>query len=249
MVAYRWASWCGHSLMKHSPYPSSWQCWGLRVWLLKWRWKLAAVWLIAAFICAAYWLWTDKFGDTQKASTLVNLLYTALTGLLVLVAIAQIDNSQAATRSVLEGGAEQRRKWATLQACDRYDMDREITSAVRFLRRYHAFDEPRLKAPTSLIANSGTSGKSGSDWDGISDDQRYTMSAGLLLNYFDSIAIGIAQKFYDDSICREHIGPIVAYWMAMIRAANAETFDEVMEKNYRHTAEMHDRWTRGVARD
>ena len=35
----------------------------------------------------------------------------------------------------------------------------------------------------------------------------------------------------------------------MFRAANPETFDEVMEKNYRHTAEMHDRWTREVASD
>ncbi len=63
-------------------------------------------------------------------------------------------------------------------------------------------------------------------------DTQYTISAGLLLNYFDSIAIGIKQGFYDEAICREHIGPIFKAWTGHFQTSNPETYEAVMSNNY-----------------
>jgi hypothetical protein len=217
--------------------------------LLRLRLPVTVTLLVIVMAVIIYFLCVTDFGGSQRAGTLVNLLYTALTGILVLVAIAQVRNAQSATKTSLDDGVEQRRKWATLQVCDRYDMDAEITSAVRFLRRYHPFGESRLKVPQ--IRSAGTEGgdvvravTTDPAWLGLSDDHRYTMSAGLLLNYFDSIAIGIDQKFYDENICTAHIGGILKSWMAMLRNANPETFEEVMNAHYPHTKALHARWNK-----
>ena len=201
--------------------------------------------LVVAFALIAAYVWWGESGGTTQTATLINLAYTALTGALVLIGFTQLRVSQEATKAALEDGAIQRRKWATLQACDRYDMDPEITAAVRFLRRFHPFSSVRLAPPSGIGADFNqlpTPSVQDPAWAGLTNDQRYTMSAGLLLNYFDSIAIGINQQFYDEDICRDHIGNIVRNWIQMLRSTAPDTFDEIMRVHYPTLNAMSERW-------
>jgi hypothetical protein len=80
------------------------------------------------------------------------------------------------------------RQWATLQICDRYDSDPLIRDAVTTLR---------------ALSESGKTTKT---------DLQIDMACRLLFNYFDSIAIGLAQNLYLESLAYPHIGSIMLSW-------------------------------------
>ena len=80
--------------------------------------------------------------------------------------------------------------------------------------------------------------------DPLTSDQRYTASAGSLLNYFDSIAIGIQQEFYVKEICQEHIGAIFVAWMENLRSVDQKVFDGLMKQNFERLPVLYAEWKR-----
>jgi hypothetical protein len=76
----------------------------------------------------------------------------------------------------------------TLTACSRYESDATVEQCVRTLRK--AFSA------------------------GSSDTEicRYQHEAIIVLNFLDTIAIGIDQDVYDDRLARDHMKSIVKKW-------------------------------------
>jgi len=112
--------------------------------------------------------WATAIGTWLLVAATTALVYVAWRELL------EINKNQKEAN-------DNHRRWATLNACDRYDTDRLIQQAVRALKA----------APRGL------------------DDQMKRLYATRLLNYFDSIAIGLEQNFYVEAIARPHIGRII----------------------------------------
>lgn len=190
-----------------------------------------------------------KHADVGVAAT--TWLLALVTLALVIVVWIQVGDTRKSTKETIEASDQQRRKWATLQACDRYDMDPELVKAVRYLRRYHWYTGPAL-LPPGVVARpyrwSRPPVRSELDrpslGNELTSDQQYTLAAGLLLNYFDSIAIGINQNFYEKEICKEHIGPIFVDWMGRLRESDPRTFDRQMAKNFDRLPPLLDDWRR-----
>ena len=121
--------------------------------------------------------------DTAKYTLwlfVATALLTFVTGVLAWVAWVQIS-----------AGQEQRRKWATLNACDRWDTDGYIRSANSALKKSFG-----AVAPNRLDVR----------------DADYLIT---IFNYFDSIAIGAEQGFYEKAIIVPHLGNIMQ--QAMLR--------------------------------
>lgn len=126
----------------------------------------------------------------------------------------QIEESRKAGQSQLDGirtqiqqareQAESARNAAkierTLAVCSRYESDLTIERCVRRLRR--PFDD------LSLFANPGS----------------FKHELVMVLNYLDTIALGIHQNLYDESLARDHIGPIVLDYGRLL---NLETFSRL----------------------
>jgi hypothetical protein len=111
------------------------------------------------------------------------------------------------------------RKWATLQACDRYDSDPFIQNAVEKL----------------TLVNPAM------------DDKARDLYVTRLLNYFSSIAIGLDQDFYDDTIARAHIGYLVVHWFDYIVSKPDWYSAEATRRDFPDLARLVDRWTPDVA--
>jgi hypothetical protein len=77
------------------------------------------------------------------------------------------------------------RAWKTLEACERYESDLVVTSALKCLR--DARKDGTLKT----------------------SPQDFRLEALLVLNYFEGIAIAAAQGFYVEHIVREHLESLV----------------------------------------
>lgn len=105
------------------------------------------------------------------------------------------------------------RKWATLQACDRYDSDQFIQEAIKELN----------------LADSKM------------DEKLHDIYVTRLLNYFSSIAIGLDQDFYDDAIARRHLGYIVVGWFNSIVTRHRYPPEETRQ-NFPDLAKLVDRW-------
>lgn len=188
--------------------------------------------------------------DPGFAAVLVNWAYTVLTGLLVFVVFTQVGQARRSAKESLDHSDEQRRKWATLQACDRYDTDPELTAAVRCLRKYHPYSGPnrllppgvQAAAPANAAATVNRAESAPTHEADLTPDQSYTLAAGLLLNYFDSIAIGIRQNFYIKEICKEHIGPIFVSWMKRLRAVDSDVFDRQMAESFERLPSLLQEW-------
>ncbi len=161
----------------------------------------------------------------------------------------QVRAASKSTQHSLEHSDDQERLWATLQVCDRYDIDPEISAAVRYLRRYHWHSGPALLTPgvvnsPSLYRRAEVRGEFFPAAVGaqLNADQRYTLAVGKILNYFDSIAIGLEQRFYDNHVCREHIGGIFISWMRMLRAVDPKRFDNQMTLNFQRLPKLYREW-------
>jgi hypothetical protein len=216
------------------------------------RWPLAII-VIAIVIFAIDLVFTFTFevkhADVGVAAT--TWLLALVTLALVVVVWIQVGDTRKSTKETIEASDQQRRKWATLQACDRYDMDPELVKAVRCLRKYHWYRGPCLLPPGVVAQPYHWSRppvrpelERPSLGDELTADQQYTLAAGLLLNYFDSIAIGINQKFYEKEICKEHIGRIFVDWMDLLREFDPKTFDRQMAKNFDRLPPLLKHWRR-----
>lgn len=118
--------------------------------------------------------WTATFTALTAAST----------GALAFVAWQQLREIKRAQRN-----------WATLQACDRYDLDPIISATVKELKRYEfADDATRIDLRQSTKDN-----------------------ATRLLNFLDAIAIGIEQGFYNREIVRDHLFRIMQDWVDLFK--------------------------------
>ncbi len=79
----------------------------------------------------------------------------------------------------------EQRKWQTLQACERFELD------------------PLLNRQTELIFKASDSGKHYSPDRFVGPELQHAVIN--LLNYFDGIAIGIEQNLYHERIVRDHL--------------------------------------------
>jgi len=144
--------------------------------------------------------WLDAWSNFGML--LATLLVVAFTGRQLL----DISRTQREVKN-------DQRKWATLQACDRYDSDRFIQEAVKELN----------------LAGSKM------------DEKLRNIYITRLLNYFSSIAIGLDQDFYDDAIARRHLGYIVVGWFDTIVTKYGYPLKETRE-NFVDLAKLVDRW-------
>jgi hypothetical protein len=200
------------------------------------------------FLIFAVLLTQPRGENAIAASTIVNWCYTVITAVLVFVVFTQVRAASKASRDSIDHDREQRRLWATLQARDRYDIDPELTKAIQRLRKYHWYMGPCLLPPgvtgiTSPIATSIRVEKRPSSFGAeLTSDQEYTLAVGKLLNYFDSIAIGMIQGFYVEEVCRDHIGGIFMSWIDDLRAVDPNCFDKQMAKNFDRLPVLYNYW-------
>ncbi|HYM31902.1 MAG TPA: hypothetical protein VEU47_11405 [Candidatus Cybelea sp.] len=115
----------------------------------------------------------------------------------------------------------QHRRWATLQACDRYDIDLRLGSSLLLLRRLAAED-------CSAIPH-----------------YRVKMMITNVFNYFDAIAIGLERGFYVEEIVREHLGAIMQYRREELMASKhpaIQEFRQNFERDYTTFNRLMARW-------
>jgi hypothetical protein len=108
----------------------------------------------------------------------------------------------------ISAGQTQTRKWATLKICDRWDTDAFLREANETLKS--AFSE----------ANDGRIAT------------RHAKCLITIYNYFDSIAIGIDQGFYEKEIVIPHMGNIMRQGMRR-RSQWPLEFDIEFENDFR----------------
>ena len=111
----------------------------------------------------------------------MDFLLVVATSALAIIAYMQL--SRIAENMRVDG--EREKKWATLQACDRYNFDSTIHSVTR------------------RIWDKSEGGTSYSDKDAIKHD------VISLLNYLDSLAVGIHQGLYVEEIVRDYMEPVI----------------------------------------
>jgi len=87
--------------------------------------------------------------------------------------------------SQIYSARREQKGWKTLEACERYDRDPIIVGLLTTLR--NARDGGNLK----------------------SDPRPFRMEVSLLSNYFDGIATGTIQGFYNETIVKDHLEPII----------------------------------------
>lgn len=122
----------------------------------------------------------------------------------------------------------QHRQWATLQTCDRYDSDPIIREALSLIRahKYNYLLNGQIK----------TSKKYSYDLDG---------AVVSLMNYFDSIAIGLRQNLYVEEIVREHLEGIIRAQIEDIKGfSDTEVEKRVgrFDKDFSRTLALLEKW-------
>jgi hypothetical protein len=104
------------------------------------------------------------------------------------------------------------RQWATLQACDRYDSDPVLGAARASLYEFEATGQ-MTKERTEI-----------------------RQACRTTFNYFDSIAIGLAQGLYVEEIVEEHLGHIMVTWLDWLAARDDPTIVRFREGLATHYA-------------
>jgi hypothetical protein len=107
----------------------------------------------------------------------------------------------------------------TLAACSRYESDVTVESCVRALR--HA-----LAAGGDYNAN----------------PRKYQHEAIIVLNFLDTIAIGIDQRVYDERLARDHMKAIVKKWMELLLEPTKAKELDLPEDDYRCLNGLWSRW-------
>jgi len=137
-----------------------------------------------------------------------NLLFAAVSAVatvgLVIIAWKQLGDIKQGQRN-----------WATLQVCDKYDLDPIIRTVVSRLKNYENTRLDETVAPVD--ANNGYGSK----------DDSIT-----LLNYFDAIAIGMEQGFYVEDIVTDHLYGIMDGWIDILMSWDELELTEANFKNW-----------------
>jgi hypothetical protein len=111
----------------------------------------------------------------DSIAAIAAVVTTILTFLIVLTAWYQLSSADL-----------NQRKWATLQACDRYDSDPEISKAARiFYRLANPRDDYWWYLPEAI--------------------GELEVEGVTLLNYFDSISIGVLGELYIGRMVYDHL--------------------------------------------
>jgi hypothetical protein len=107
----------------------------------------------------------------------------------------------------------------TLSACERYDSDGVITQCLRSLKQGEDSGEIALK-PTA-----------------------YSLDLITILNYFEGIAIGISQGLYDKKVAKDHLEPIIAYYVDKYMSSEAQRhFSIDAPSDYNRLIALHNEW-------
>lgn len=113
----------------------------------------------------------------------------------------------------------QQKGWESLKACERYDTDPILNNALKELRKAR-------KAGT--LTN---------------DPAQLSLEIITVMNYLESLATGITQRFYVEKVIREHMEPIIEFHVNEVLNA------EIMRKlgfesaDYQRLAELCKKWT------
>jgi len=111
------------------------------------------------------------------------------------------------------------RRNRTLLAVDRYDFDPILDKAQRKLanaRDRNLFDE---------------------------DPKRYRIDITTLLNYLESIAIGIETGIYDEGLAKTHLRSVLIYHYEEYLGDSAKPIEKVEKKNYVPLTRLYRKWS------
>lgn len=107
----------------------------------------------------------------------------------------------------------------TLAACNRYESDPIIERCVRTLRLAQA------------------------NGDFTRNPDHYQHDVVMILNFLDSIAIGIQQDLYDEKLARDHTESIVLYYQDLyLDPSTAKQLDIKPERDYQRLCELGNGW-------
>lgn len=113
------------------------------------------------------------------------------------------------------------RGWQTLAACERYESDIVLDRCLR--RLLQGNESGKLKTEPAT----------------------YRIDVTTILNYLDGIAIGIEQYLYDESIVRDHLEPIVRWYVSnYLEAKFAESMDINPKEDYQRLMDLCERWSK-----
>ena len=208
---------------------------------------ILAVWLFLNGLVLLLNVSNDGATKAGAIATWVTSFITfAITSLAAAFVLLQVAAAKESTQDSLRNDRRQRRLWATLQVCDRYDADPQLARAVQFLRLYHPYTEDRIRPPgaSKAFPIEAPPGDAVDVQSRLHNEQYYTACVELLLNYFDSIAIGIQQGFYVARVCREHLGEIMLGWLDEFEANDKKVFAQVMENYFPSTLRLRRHWKR-----
>lgn len=113
---------------------------------------------------------------------------------------------------------EEAKKERTLAACNRYDTDQLLDQSVR---RFSAAQKNGWFA---------------------ADPSKFKSDAVFILNYLDSIAIGIAQNVYSESLARDHIGPILCGYVEDLLDQTIARELGISAESFAHLMVVYNRW-------
>lgn len=116
------------------------------------------------------------------------------------------------------------RKARTLEACGAYDLNENIYAALNVL--WVAKQDGSLE----------------------SDTKKYRPQVNLILNHLDSIAIGIEQDLYIESLAFDHLSGIVQRHVRTYMDSGLIEKAEIDRSSYVHLIDLRDRWQRARPR-
>ena len=114
-------------------------------------------------------------------------------------------------------GAEENRQRATVAACERFDTD------------------PVIHQITKRIWTASAGGKH------YNPDHIDTHDLIALLNYFDALAIGVEQGFYDEAVVKAHMSLIIAHAVSTFILPDPPSRFVQLE-GYESLVRLHERW-------
>jgi hypothetical protein len=123
----------------------------------------------------------------------------------------------------IRSAREETKKSRTLEACDRYDRDAVLYNCLKRLANAKASGE-LTAAPT-----------------------KFRPEVSTLLNYLDSLAVGIAQGLYIEELARDHVEPILKRHVDQFLGQGAPDvgLDRV---NYACLTELRAKWANATPR-
>lgn len=146
-----------------------------------------------------------------------SLISAGATVAIAVFANVQIDKATAMAKEQLERSSLQQKKWSTLQACNNYDLDPVIEEATKEIWKHKS--------------------------SGYANQENYKREIVVVLNYLDSLSIGISQGLYEEAIVKDHLGPI---FIDMVRKHLEPSDTPLSPDDYAHTMEYYKKWTKKV---